>query len=198
MKKQNIDELSYEAIETMRGKKQKIPNGFSICSYLNVNTYKDKHFIECCIRYLLENGKLKNKPKNRVNSYFKIYSTDPAILDDSGFSNKSNENIGNDLTGTQSNKDLIEALKSKLLDEIVPYIKIFIKEELKFCKQENDLANSDTKIKRSLEKEHEFLKPELVNKNKLIELYTSKIFDNGKDNSKGRNFDLYTDLSTLN
>ena len=42
----------------------------------------------------------KNKPKNGVNSYFKIYSTDPAILNDSDFSNKSNENIGNDLTGT--------------------------------------------------------------------------------------------------
>ena len=197
-KKQNIDELIYEAIETIRDKKHKIPNRFSICSYLNVNAYKDKHFIECCIRYLLENGKLKNKPKNGVNSCFKIYSTDPAILDDSDFSNKSNENIGNDLTGTQSNKDLIKALKSKLLDEIVPYIKIFIQEELKFCKQENDLANSNTKVIRSLEKELEFLKPELVNKNKLIELYTSKTFNNGKDNSNCRNFDLCTDLSTLN
>ena len=76
----------------------------------------------------------KNKPKNGVNSQFKIYSTDPAILNDPNFSNKSNENIGNDLTRTQSNKDLIEALKSKLLDEILPYIKIFIKEELKVSK----------------------------------------------------------------
>ena len=74
--------------------------------------------------------KLKNKPKNRVNSYFKIYSTDPVVLNDSNFSNKSNENIGNHLTGTQSNEDFIEALKSKLLDEIIPYIKIFINEEL--------------------------------------------------------------------
>ena len=128
--KENIDELIHEAIETIRGKKDKIPNKFSICNYLNVNTDKDKDFIECRIRYLLENGKLKNKPKNGVNSYFKIYSTDPAISIDSDFSNKSNENIGNDPTGTKSNEDFIEALKSKLLDEIIPYIKIFINEEL--------------------------------------------------------------------
>ena len=196
--KENIDELIYEAIETIRGKKHKTSNEFSICNYLNVNTDKDKDFIECRIRYLLENGKLKNKPKNGVNSYFKIYSTDPAILNDSDFSNKSNENIGNDPTGTQSNEDLIEALKSKLLDEIMPYIKVFIKEELKFSKQENDLVNSNTEIIKSLEKELEFLKQELLNKNKLIELYTSKIFGNGKDNGKGSNFDLESDLSTLN
>ena len=78
----------------------------------------------------------------------------------------------------------------------MPYIKIFIKEELKFSKQENDLVNSNTEIIKSLEKELEFLKQELVNKIKLIELYTSKIFGNGKDNSNGSNFD--TDLSTLN
>ena len=198
--KDNTDELIYEAIETIRGKKHKIPNEFSICNYLNVNTDKDKDFIEYRIRYLLENGKLKNKPNNGVNSYFKIYSTDPAILNDSDFSNNSNENIGNDLTGTgtQSNEDLIEALKSKLLDEFMPYIKMFIKEELKFSKQENDLVDSNTEIIKSLEKELEFLKQELVNKNKLIELYTSKIFGNSKDSSKGSNFDLDTDLSTLN
>ena len=80
----------------------------------------------------------------------------------------------------------------------MPYIKIFIKEELKFNKQENDLLNSNTEFIKSLEKELEFLKQELVNKNKLIELYTSKIFGNGKDNSNGSNFDLDTDLSTLN
>ena len=74
-----------------------------------------------------------------------------------------------------------EALKSKLLDEIMPYIKIFIKEELKFSKQENDLVNSIAEIMKSLQKEIEFLKQELVNK--LIELYTSKVFDNGEDNS---------------
>ena len=34
--------------------------------------------------------------------------------------------------------------------------------------------------------------------NKVIELYTSKIFGNGKDSSKGSNLDLDTDLSTLN
>ena len=104
---------------------------------LNENTDNDKEFIEYRIRYLLENGKLKNKPNNGVNSYFKIYSTDPAILNDSDFSNNSNENIGNDLTGTgtQSNENLIKALKSKFSDEFMPYIKIFIKEELKFSKQ---------------------------------------------------------------
>ena len=37
----------------------------------------------------------------------------------SDFSNKSNENIRNDVTGTESNQDLIEALKSKLLDELL-------------------------------------------------------------------------------
>ena len=46
----------------------------------------------------------------------------------SDFSNKSNENIRNDVTGTESNQDLIEALKSKLSDEFMPYIKIDIKE----------------------------------------------------------------------
>ena len=40
----------------------------------------------------------------------------------------------------------------------MPYIKIFIKEELKFNKQENDLVNSNTEIIKSLEKELEFLK----------------------------------------
>ena len=44
------------------------------------------------------------------------------------------------MTGTQSNEDLIEALRSKMLDEFKPYIKIFVKEELKFSKQENDLV----------------------------------------------------------
>ena len=80
----------------------------------------------------------------------------------------------------------------------MPYIKILLKVELKFCKRENDLVNSNTEIIKSLEKELEFIKQELVNKKKL-ELHTSKIFGNGKDNSKGSsNFDLETDLSTLN
>ena len=35
----------------------------------------------------------------------------------------------------------------------MPYIKVFIKEELRFCKQENDLVNSNTEIIKSLEKE---------------------------------------------
>ena len=59
--KENIDELIYEAIETARGENHKIPNEFSICNYLNVNTDKDKDFIKYRIRYLLENGKLKKK-----------------------------------------------------------------------------------------------------------------------------------------
>ena len=81
--------------------------------------------------YQIPTRKWKSKPENGVNSYFKIYSTDPAILNNSDFSNKSSQNIRNDLTSTQSNDDLIEALKSKLLDEVMSYIKIFIKEELK-------------------------------------------------------------------
>ena len=78
----------------------------------------------------------------------------------------------------------------------MPYTKIFIKEELKISKQENHLVNSNTEIIKSLEKELEILKQKLVNKNKLTELYTSKILGNGKDNSNGSNHD--TDLSTLN
>ena len=137
--KGNIDELIYEAIETIRGKKHKILNEFSISNYLNVNTDKDKDFTEYRIRYLLEKGKSKNQ-------------------DFSNKSAKSNDNIGNDITGTKSNEDLIEALKSKLLDEFMPYIQIFIKEELKFSKQEIDLVNSNTEIIKSLKKELEFLK----------------------------------------
>ena len=78
------------------------------------------------------------------------------------------------------------------------YFKISIKLELKFSKKENDLVINNTEIIKSLEKELEFLKLELVNKNKLIKLYTSKLFGNGKDNSNGSNFDLDIDLSTLN
>ena len=80
-----------KVIETIRGKKHKILNEFSICNNLNVNTE---------IIFLLEN--------------------------DSDSSNKSNENIGNDLTDTQTNEDLIEALKCKLLEEFMPHIKVFI------------------------------------------------------------------------
>ena len=61
-------------------------------------------------------------------------------------------------------------MKSKLLDEFMPYIKIFLKEELKFSKQENDLVNNNTEIIKSFEKELEFLKQELVNKNSFTEL----------------------------
>ena len=57
--KENIDELIYEIFETIRGKKHRLPNEFSICNYLNVNT--DKDFIECHIRYLLKNGKTNQK-----------------------------------------------------------------------------------------------------------------------------------------
>ena len=80
----------------------------------------------------------------------------------------------------------------------MPYTKIFIKEELKISKQEYDLVNSNTEIIKSLEKELEILKQKLINKNKLTELYTSKILGNGKDNSNGNNFDHDADLSTLN
>ena len=80
----------------------------------------------------------------------------------------------------------------------MPQIKLLIKEEPKFSKEKNDIVNSNTEIIKSLEKELKFLKQELVNKNKLIELYTSKIFGNGKNNSKGSNFDLDTELLTLN
>ena len=37
-----------------------------------------------------------------------------------------------------------------------------------------------------------------VNKNKPIELYTSKILGNSKDNNNDNDFDLVTHLSTLN
>ena len=55
--KENIDELIYQAIDTIRGKKHKIPNELSIGNYLNLNTDKDKDFTEYRIRYLLENRK---------------------------------------------------------------------------------------------------------------------------------------------
>ena len=51
----------------------------------------------------------------------------------------------------------------------MPHIKIFVKGLLKFSKQENDL-DDNIKIIKSLEEEFEFLKQELVNKNKLIGL----------------------------
>ena len=155
--KETIAELIYEAIEKKKktrkstkvkgGEKYKIPNEFSICNYLNYITLQVK------IRIPLNAvSDTYSKMENGVNSYFKTYLTDPAILNDSSFCSKSNENIGNDITGTKSNEDLIEALKSKLLDEFMPYIKIFIKQELKFSKQENDLVNSNTEIIKSLEK----------------------------------------------
>ena len=58
---------------------------------------------------------------------------------------------------------------------------IFVKEELRLSKQENDLVNSNTETIKSLEKELGFLKQEIVNKYKLMELYTSKIFGNDKE-----------------
>ena len=76
------------------------------------------------------------------------------------------------------------------------HIKVFVKEELKFSEQKNDLDNSNIEIKKSSEKKFEFLRQELVNKNKLIyvknKLYTSKTFSNSKDDSDGNNFDLET------
>ena len=46
----------------------------------------------------------------------------------------------------------------------MPCIKILIKEELKFSKLENDLANSNTEIIKSLEKELEFVNKNLSRK----------------------------------
>ena len=43
---ENTDQLIYEAIEIIRGKKHKILNELSICNYLNANTDKDEDFIE--------------------------------------------------------------------------------------------------------------------------------------------------------
>ena len=60
-------------------------------------------------------------------------------------------------------------------------MKIFVKEELRLSKQENDLVNSNTETIKSLEKELGFLKQDFVNKYKLMELYTSKIFGNDKE-----------------
>ena len=63
--------------------------------------------------------------KKRLNSQFKIYSTDTANLNDSNFANKLNDEIlKNDLSCTQSNKDLIKALKSKLEDELMPHMRV--------------------------------------------------------------------------
>ena len=78
----------------------------------------------------------------------------------------------------------------------MPYIKILIKEEIKFSKQENDIVNSNKEIIKSLEKVLKFLKQELINK--LIEMYTLKICGNRKENSNGSIFDLDTDLLALN
>ena len=78
----------------------------------------------------------------------------------------------------------------------MPYIKILIKEEIKFSKQENDIVNSNKEIIKSLEKVLKFLKQELANK--LIEMYVSKICGNRKENSNGSIFNLDTDLLALN
>ena len=78
----------------------------------------------------------------------------------------------------------------------MPYIKILIKEKIKFSKQENDIVNSNKEIIKSLEKVLKFLKQELVNK--LMEMYTLKICRNRKENSNGSIFDLDTDLLALN
>ena len=68
-------------------------------------------------------------------------------------------------------------MKSKLIDELMPHIKIFVKEKLKSFKQENEINNSN----------REFIK------NK-----TSKILSYNKDKSNSNNFDLDTVLSTFN
>ena len=69
--KEKIGQLIYEAIDTLRRKKHKIPSDFSICNYLNTKTDKDEDLIEERMRYLLENAKLENEPKNEVYSNFK-------------------------------------------------------------------------------------------------------------------------------
>ena len=86
--KDNIDELTYEATDTVRGKMHKIPNKFSISNYLNANTDRQKDVIQKRIRYILVNGKLESKSLNGINFYFKFYSTDPAVLNDSDLFNK--------------------------------------------------------------------------------------------------------------
>ena len=85
--KDRIDELIYDAIDTIRGKKHKIPDEISICSFLNTNTEKDNNIITKRIQFLLETSKLRNKPtKNGGNSYFRIYAKDPEALNLSNFS----------------------------------------------------------------------------------------------------------------
>ena len=86
--KDNIDELTYEATDTVRGKMHKIPNKFSISNYLNANTDRQKDVIQKRIRFILVNGKLESKSLNGINFYFKFYSTDPAVLNDSDLFNK--------------------------------------------------------------------------------------------------------------
>ena len=44
--------------------------------------------------YILK--ELKNRPKNRINSYFRIYSSDPAILKASDFRELKSEIQGNE------------------------------------------------------------------------------------------------------
>ena len=101
---------------------------------------------------------------------------------------------GNDLTCMQPNVDFFKALKFQLENELMPHIKMFIKEELK----ENDLDNSNIGIIKSLEKEFRFLEQEPVKKNKLMVLHMSKILAHSTDNSNGNDFNLDTDLTTLN
>ena len=57
----------------------------------------------------------------------------------------------------------MEALKFNLLDEFMPDIKFFIKEELKLSKREIDLVNNNTLIMKSLEREQEFLRCDFFN-----------------------------------
>ena len=57
----------------------------------------------------------------------------------------------------------MEALKFNLLDEFMPDIKFFIKEELKFSKREIDLVNNNTLIMKSLEREQDFLRCDFFN-----------------------------------
>ena len=91
--KDRIDELIYDAIDTIRCKKHKIPDENSICCLLNANTENDKNIIFNRIKFLIENRKLRNKPSNGVNSYIRVYALDPESFNLSSISSKSFDSI---------------------------------------------------------------------------------------------------------
>lgn len=185
--KENIDDFLYDAIDTIRGKNHKIPNEDSICKFLNAKKEQDIKFIQNRINILLTNGKLRNKPKNGTNSYFRNYSTNPEILNMSSFSSKSTESVTElEKTYTQPTNDFIKNLKNKIFNELMPDLKLVIREVISASNTENEeTTNIDNttikdsrndKIITNLEKEIEFLKHEIECKNKLIDLYSSNLF----------------------